>query len=101
MSATTKRWLLDTLERAGRTFGQAYFAAWVAFGSMEFETLFTLDNLKAGVVGLAASVAMSLGAKQTGADDSASLLPANVDPPQDPPAKKKAVAKKAVPRKRA
>lgn len=101
MSAATKRWLLDTAERSLRTFSQAYFAAWVAFGSMEYETLFTVDNLKAGVVGLAASIAMSLGAKNVGADDSASLLAADVDPPQDPPAKKKAAAKKAAPRKRA
>lgn len=94
MSATTKRWLLDTLERAGRTFLQAYFAVWLTVGSAEYETLFTVTNLKAGVVGVALSLAMSVGAKKTGADDSASLLPADVDPPQDPP-------KKAAPRKRA
>lgn len=98
MSATTKRWLLDTGERAGRTFLQAYFAVWLALGA-GYETLFTLENLKGGVVGVALSVAMSVGAKKTGADDSASLLPANVDPPQDPP--KKAARKKAAPVKKA
>jgi hypothetical protein len=82
MSNDLKRFLADLAERASRTFLQAYFAAWVAFG-MDFDHLFTRNNLEAGVVGLAASVAMSLGAKRTGANDSASLLPANVDPPQD------------------
>lgn len=81
MTAKTKRWLADTGERAGRTFVQAYLACWLAI-EPAFETLFTLDNLKAGVVGLALSVAVSVGAKKRGADDSASLLPAAVDPPQ-------------------
>ena len=73
---------MDALERAGRTFGQAYLAAWVAYGGAAYDELFTVDNLKAGVVGLALSFAVSLGAKKRGADDSASLLNANVDPPQ-------------------
>jgi hypothetical protein len=82
VTSTTGRWLADTGERAGRTFLQGYFAVWLAFGA-GFDTLFTLDNLKAGVVATALSVAMSMGAKKAGANDSASLLPASVDPPQD------------------
>lgn len=93
----SKRWLLDALERAGRTFGQAYLAAWVALGDLSYETLFTVTNLKAGVVGLALSLAVSLGARKRGADDSASLLPADVDPPQPV---KKAAAKKAPAKKK-
>lgn len=88
MNTTTKRWLLDALERAGRTFAQAYLGAWVALGA-DFDHLFVRDNFEGGVVGLALSLAVSVGAKRTGADDSASLLPADVDPPQ-----KKAPAKK-------
>lgn len=83
MSGDLKRWIADTLERAGRTFVQAYLAAWVAAGDTQYDLLFTITNLKAGVVGLALAVAFSVGAKQTGANDSASLLPATVDPPQD------------------
>lgn len=78
-----KRWVADTAERAGRTFGQSYLAVWVAAGGTAFDTLFTVTNLKAGVVGVALSVAVSVGAKQSGPNDSASLLPADVDPPQD------------------
>lgn len=96
MSPTTKRWLLDAAERAGRTALQAYMAVWIAAGAT-YETLFTRDNLEGAIVGVALSVAMSVGAKKRGADDSASLLPADVDPPQ--PVKK--AAKKAAPRKRA
>jgi hypothetical protein len=81
MSAATKRWLLDTAERGARTFAQAYFGVWFAFGA-DFDHLFTRDNLEGGVVGLALSVALSVGAKRLGAEDSASLLPADVDPPQ-------------------
>lgn len=81
MNDKTKRWLADAAERAARTFGQAYLAAWVALGA-DFDHLFTRNNLEAGVVGLALSLAVSVGARKRGADDSASLLPADVDPPQ-------------------
>jgi hypothetical protein len=92
VSATTKRWLADALERSGRTFVQAYLACWLAAGSADYDELFTITNLKAGVVGLALSLAVSVGAKKRGADDSASLLPADVDPPQ--PVKKAAKKRK-------
>lgn len=98
MSDKTKRWLADTAERAVRTFLQAYFAVWFTVGNTEYETLFTATNLKAGVVGVAISVGMSVGAKKRGADDSASYLAADVDPPQ--PVKKKAAAKKAPAKKK-
>ena len=94
MSKSTLRFLADTAERAAKTFAQAFFAVWLGIGGAQFDTLFTVDNLKAGVVGLALSVATSLGSKKLGADDSASLLPASIDPPQ----KKKAAANKAAAR---
>jgi hypothetical protein len=81
MSDATKRWLADALERAARTFGQAYLGVWLALGA-DFDHLFTRNNLEGGVTGLALSLAVSIGAKKRGADDSASLLPADVDPPQ-------------------
>lgn len=93
MTNTTKRWLADSLERAGRTFLQAYFGVWFALGA-DFDHLFVRDNFEGGVVGLALSLAVSVGAKQAGADDSASLLPADVDPPQKKAAPVKKAAKK-------
>jgi hypothetical protein len=81
VTAATKRWLADSAERAGRTAVQSYLAVWVA-GTPDFDHLFTRSNLEGAVVGLALSLAMSVGAKKRGADDSASLLPADIDPPQ-------------------
>lgn len=81
MNDTTKRWLADAAERSGKTFCQAYLAVWFVAGA-DFEHLFTRDNLEGGVVGLALAFAVAVGAKQVGADDSASLLPEDVDPPQ-------------------
>lgn len=83
MNPDLRRWALDTAERSLKTFAQAYFAVWIAVGGAAFDTLFTRDNLEAGVVGLALAVATAVGAKQVGAPDSASLLPADTDPPQD------------------
>lgn len=57
---------------------QAYLAVWVA-GTPDYDHLFTRSNLEGAVVGLALSLAMSVGAKKRGADDDASLL----DPPED------------------
>lgn len=91
MNAKTRRWALDTAERCIKTFLEAYFAVWFAMGA-DFDHLFTVDNLKGGVVGVALSLAMSVGALKQGADDSASFLPGDVDPPQ--PVKKKAAARK-------
>ena len=93
MKDKTKRFLADGGERAFKTFWQFYFGLWtlrvglfdtgVAEGHVAaFDLLFTWDNVKAGVVGVALSFASSLASKRAGADDSASLLPANVDPPQ-------------------
>jgi hypothetical protein len=59
------QFIKETAERAGRTFLQAYLAFWLVVGS-DFDSLFTLDNLKAGVVAVALSVAMSLGLKNVG-----------------------------------
>lgn len=89
-----QRFVLDAGERAGKTFLQLYLASWaLAAGFLNtnsdvpdnstFNLLFTMDNVKAGVVGVAFSIFMSVGSKQNGANDSASLLPANVDPPQE------------------
>lgn len=82
MSSDLRRWLFDTAERAGKTFVQAYLAVWFVAGA-DFDNLFTRDNLEGGVVGLALALAAAIGAKRLGAPDSASFLPAEVDPPQE------------------
>lgn len=55
----------ETVERAVRTFLQAYIAVWVATGA-DFDGLIDSGNLKAGVVAVALSVAMSMGLKNVG-----------------------------------
>jgi hypothetical protein len=59
----------DVAERAARTFLQAYLSIWLVNGG-GYDELFTSDNLKAGVVGVALSVAMSLGLKKVGPNKS-------------------------------
>lgn len=68
------RWLRDALERAARTAAQGYFAVWVAT-TPDFDHLFTRSNLEGAVVGVAMSLAMSVGAKGQGSPDNASFLP--------------------------
>lgn len=79
------RFLADTAERVGKTFVQGYAAAWVVVGGADFDALFSLDNAKLGLAAGAFAVATSLAATRVGAKDSASLLPADVDPPGPDP----------------
>lgn len=55
----------EVVERAVRTFVQGYLAYWMVNGA-DFDGLIAGDSLKAGVVALALSVAMSLGLKNVG-----------------------------------
>lgn len=74
----------DVAERAGKTFLQFYLGTWMLTSgfldtkidqhSASFDLLFTVTNLKAGVVGVALSVATSIGTKQIGDKNSASLI---------------------------
>lgn len=84
MREATRKFLLDLLERAGKTFIQTYLATWVLLSAIgegvgagnadAFDTLFTLNNVKAGVVGVALSFATSIGSRQIGRNDSASAV---------------------------
>lgn len=58
---TVKAWLLDNAVKAGKTFIQGYGGAWVVYGNTEFDTLFTINNVKAGVVAAAIYLFMALG----------------------------------------
>lgn len=79
-----KKFIVDTAERGARTFGQFYLGFWLLSAGLlgtgadanadAFDLLFTWDNVKAGVVGLALSVATAIGAKPFGDKDSASVL---------------------------
>jgi hypothetical protein len=68
------KFLKDTVERAVKTFIQAYLGAWVVAGS-NFDALTDMDNVKVGVVAVAASVAMAMGLKNVGSNkESGSVL---------------------------
>ena len=81
----TKELIRDSLERAGKTFIQFYIGAWMLAAGLlgtdlnvpntaAFDLLFTLDNVKAGVVGVALSIATSVGSSRIGDSDNASLV---------------------------
>ena len=75
------RWALDALERATRTFLQGALAV-LTVDQFLGTAADWQDALKvAGVAGVF-SLLTSFIAKPTGADDSASFLPENTDPPQ-------------------
>lgn len=68
------KFVKDSIERAAKTFIQAYLGVWMATGA-DFDGLASGSNLKAGVVAVALSVAMSMGLKKVGPDKtSASIL---------------------------
>ena len=78
----SKRYLADLGERAVRTFIQGFFGVWLVNPSepIEFDTLFTVTNLKAGLVMAALSIGMAVVGKPVGNPDSASVLPPKAQP---------------------
>lgn len=85
MDLTLRRFLTDLVERAAKTFVQGYLTFWVLAagitntpaeipGASAYDALFTVANLKAGLVALAWSVATSLLSKPAGNPGSASLV---------------------------
>lgn len=76
------RYLADLAERTVRTFVQAYLGYWMTLGGAEYDTLFTINNLKVAVAASAVAVATALVGKGVGNPTSASVLP----PPAQPPA---------------
>jgi len=84
MSSDTKRFLADSGERLGKTFLQGFLAVVTLdqFSNV-FDPSFKFLLGTAAMAGVY-SVLMSVASKQVGAPDSASVLPAGVDPPQNP-----------------
>ena len=75
------RWALDALERSARTFLQGALAVLTVDQLTGLNASWQDAIVVAAVAGLF-SVLSSFAAKPAGAPDSASLLPANTDPPQ-------------------
>lgn len=86
MSASWKRWLLDTGERTARTFVQGFLGAVTLDALTTHVNLDLLHQLELGALAGAYGVLTAFAAKGNGAPDSASFLPADVDPPQPPDA---------------
>jgi hypothetical protein len=82
MSGNTKRFLIDTGERTARTFVQGFLGAVTldAFSGAFNPTWF--QNMGLGAMAGVYAILVAFAGKRTGAPDSASLLPADVDPPQ-------------------
>jgi len=65
----------DLTERAIKTFFQAWLSAWLLLQDQRLEDLFDPKTLGVGVAAAAASIVASLGSRQVGDPDSASLAP--------------------------
>jgi hypothetical protein len=89
----SKIWWLSTLERFAKTFVQGYMAFWLLSAGLTdssaeanaaaFDLLFTWNNVKAGVVTSALSLAMSFASTPFGPDgDSPSLVVTETKPTQ-------------------
>jgi len=70
MSILQSEFLKKAFERSAKTFAQFYLGYWLFLsgGNVSFDTLFTTDNVEAGIVGLALSLATSIGTKNIGTD---------------------------------
>jgi hypothetical protein len=96
MKVFSKIWWLSTLERAAKTFFQAYIGFWVLAAGLgstptevpnadAFDLLFTWDNVKAAVVVTVLSLASSVVSTPLGADKSAPSLTVTETVPTAPP----------------
>lgn len=65
-----REFIAKTAERAVKTFLQFYLGYWLFLSgaAADFDHLFTRANVEAGIVGLALSVATSVGTKGLGPD---------------------------------
>jgi hypothetical protein len=75
-----KVWWLSVAERMAKTFYQAYLAYWILVAGLAsgvadnsnasaFDLLFTWNNVKAGIVGVALSFVTSVATTHVGPDD--------------------------------
>lgn len=80
-SGTWKRWLIDTAERTVRTFIQGFLAVFTLDQVLDRVTTSIMDQVYGGLIAGAYAVLMAFAAKPSGAPDSASFLPEEMDPP--------------------
>jgi len=67
------RW--DIAERGVKVFAFGFLSVWLTLGNANFDTLFVQENLEAGVVALALSVAANVGLGRVGDNkDTASVV---------------------------
>lgn len=92
----SKIWWLSTLERAGKSFFQAYITFWLLAAGLTdtstevpnadaFELLFTMDNLKAAFVMTVLSFFTSTASTPLGPDKAAPSLVVTETVPTQPP----------------
>lgn len=79
----TARWALDMIERGVRAYASAWVAIYVAGNYvLDAWNASAIETFKAAFFALVVSALFSLAGKRQGAEDSASFLPPNTDPPQ-------------------
>jgi hypothetical protein len=77
------RWALDTLERGARSYASAWVAIYLAGDQiLGFWNATFGESLMAAAFATFVSGMFSLAGRRRGAEDSASFLPENTDPPQ-------------------
>lgn len=79
MQKYSKKWFIDTAERVLKTFVQGFVMAWLVFQDKTWDAFVSLDNLKAGLVAGAISLAMALVGGQIGSPRTAAWLPQEQD----------------------
>lgn len=69
----TKKFLLDTLERAARSAVQGYLAAWAVLG-LDFDGMLAIDNLKGAGAAAVLSILMAVTLKPVQPDSETSSV---------------------------
>lgn len=73
MTSNSQAWIKETVDRTVKSFVQGFLGSWLVSGR-SFDTLLTIDNVKAGALMLALSLAIAVGLKPVGSDNSTSRI---------------------------
>ncbi len=74
------QFIYDLLERAAKTFVQAYLGVWLIVYNADSDQAFQWENVRVGLVAGAVALATSFVGKGIGNSESGSWLPADKDP---------------------